>query len=338
MSIKICLVTTLPITSAGGIENIARNIMTFLSKKKDIKITNLYNYTNYSNNISSLFNTYKLSKKIKKNEFDIIHTFDHTAYFYSKDSKPIIHTICSNWDFYFRMMPTTIKNKILRWFLIRMEKKCINNADFCTSDSSFLLNWINKYYDVNITDSKVIYSGVDTNKFKPKKKYESKIKYGLWVGTNPELKGLNIAIQAIKNIKNVNLLVAGVNGKNDEKTKYLGHINPEYMPNIYSQADFLLFPSKFDTVPIVSLEAMSSGLPVIVSTNANVEIMKNGKEGFIIPSFNPIDYRNAIIKLLENDNLIKMGRYARKTAKKYDWQTQSEKYYRVYKNVLNQKF
>jgi glycosyltransferase involved in cell wall biosynthesis len=64
---------------------------------------------------------------------------------------------------------------------------------------------------------------------------------------------------------------------------YLGWVNPELLPAIYSSADLLLLPSKFDTFSCVVLEALSCGLPVIAyRTKGPKDIIMNGINGFLV--------------------------------------------------------
>ena len=72
-----------------------------------------------------------------------------------------------------------------------------------------------------------------------------------------------------KEIKNVKLVFAGT-GPAEEALKkqlpnaiFLGWVDAVKLPEIYSSADLLILPSKFDTFSCVVLEAMSCGLPVI---------------------------------------------------------------------------
>jgi glycosyltransferase involved in cell wall biosynthesis len=44
---------------------------------------------------------------------------------------------------------------------------------------------------------------------------------------------------------------------------FLGWIDAKKLPEIYSSADLLILPSKFDTFSCVVLEALSCGLPVV---------------------------------------------------------------------------
>ena len=126
---------------------------------------------------------------------------------------------------------------------------------------------------------------------------------------------------------NIRLLVVGITGKDDPEIKYLGRVQPIQMPDMYKMADFLIFPSKYESHPIVPLEAMASGLPVIASSTSNTEVIKNGKEGFIV-SGEAENYAKFIEKIFKKQK--QMSSAARKLAVKYAWQNQTKKYFRLY--------
>lgn len=122
--------------------------------------------------------------------------------------------------------------------------------------------------------------------------------------------------------------MVGVSGKNTRDVRYLGRIAPEKMPGIYKSAVALVFPSRYESYPIVPLEAMSSGAPVVVSQSSHVEIIENGREGFVIDSSDPKDYAKALEKAVSRAST--MGKNARKTAEKYDWSKQAKLYAKIY--------
>jgi glycosyltransferase involved in cell wall biosynthesis len=65
--------------------------------------------------------------------------------------------------------------------------------------------------------------------------------------------------------------------------KYLGWVNHGDLPEIYSAADILILPSKFDTFSCSVIEALSCGLPVIAyNTKGPKDIILDGKTGFLV--------------------------------------------------------
>ena len=135
---------------------------------------------------------------------------------------------------------------------------------------------------------------------KAKKKFSyknNKINF-LFVGQLIKRKGLHIILNAFDNLneeerKKVSLSIVG---EGDLKNylrkfmikksfiKYHGFVFGNKLSAIYENSDILIFPSIFDGWGVVPMEAMSKSLSLIISEKAGVsEILKNNKNGFIIP-------------------------------------------------------
>jgi glycosyltransferase involved in cell wall biosynthesis len=64
---------------------------------------------------------------------------------------------------------------------------------------------------------------------------------------------------------------------------YLGWVEHDHLPWIYSAADLLILPSKFDTFSCSVLEAISCGLPVIAyKTKGPKDIIQDHESGFLV--------------------------------------------------------
>jgi len=93
-----------------------------------------------------------------------------------------------------------------------------------------------------------------------------------------------------------------------------------------------------DRFGIVLIEAMASGLPIVVSNIPAVRnIVENGKTGLLVkPSAE--DFAKAIEKLLNSSQLRKkLIKNGLEEAKKYNWDKIVEKYEDVYQNVKEAK-
>ena len=81
----------------------------------------------------------------------------------------------------------------------------------------------------------------------------------------------------------------------------------------FSASDIFMLPTLNDVFPLVTLEAMQSGLPII-STNEGAipEIVIDGHNGFIVPKNDPVALADKIITLINNKDLRKeMGHKGR---------------------------
>ncbi len=85
--------------------------------------------------------------------------------------------------------------------------------------------------------------------------------------------------------------------------------------DIFNTADFFVFPSEFkeECMPLVILEALSTGLPVIASDIGAISTtVSEGENGFLIPSKNPESLALKIEKLIvEKELRLAMGQKSR---------------------------
>jgi glycosyltransferase involved in cell wall biosynthesis len=95
----------------------------------------------------------------------------------------------------------------------------------------------------------------------------------------------------------------------------LGPNSPELMA-LYARADLFTFPTLADTLPLVIMEAMASGLPVITtSVGALREEVEDGISGFLIPPGDANALAEATRRLVTNPQLLRdMSAAARRRA------------------------
>lgn len=148
----------------------------------------------------------------------------------------------------------------------------------------------------NNTDFKVIYNGVDTNKFSFSKGKRDMIRRELNIDTNKhvilhvgrfeEQKNHKFIIEVFneyyKKYPETILLLVGDGILKDEIEKKVSkmkcHENVRFMgirsdvDSIMSSGDLFLMPSLFEGFPVTGIEALSCGLPCVFSTSVTKEI------------------------------------------------------------------
>ncbi|MEM2175526.1 MAG: glycosyltransferase family 4 protein [Candidatus Micrarchaeia archaeon] len=328
-------------TSAGGLENFVSELSNFLIKHnvrvtifnifhKDLeeigqhywmKMIRPYNilpprfrFALYEDYAYSL----KVWRKIRfSNYFDIIHGNSGFCFFQAlfRDRTPFIMTFHGlRKGFHYKVYgPNSRILKCPRYYtLFYSEEFAAKKCDLAIAPSKSVRDELLSIYKVNPAKVKVIYNGVNTDHFRPINRNFSREFLGLpknknyviWVGNNPRLKGLQIATKAVKGLKNVYLLVVGVSGTNFENVIFWGEVqNRELLLILYNAANVLVFPTLYEGFPLVPLEAMACGLPIIISEECPTkEIIRNGVEGFIVKR-EPNFFKEKIKTLLENDKL-----------------------------------
>lgn len=107
---------------------------------------------------------------------------------------------------------------------------------------------------------------------------------------------------------------------------YLGWVDHQAMPEIYSGCDLFLMPSKFDTFGNVVLEAMSCGCPTVAyRTKGPKDIIEHGRNGYLADTREELIHR--AVEYLSNPA---QQRAVKAAAQKRAWDDYSAD------NILNQ--
>ncbi|HPS86316.1 MAG TPA: glycosyltransferase [Spirochaetota bacterium] len=115
----------------------------------------------------------------------------------------------------------------------------------------------------------------------------------LYVGRISDEKGVNelpfIYSRVKEELPDVQLVIAGKGPEEDKlkaampDAKFLGWVEHNSLPDIYSAADILILPSRFDTFGNVIVEAFSCGCPVVsYNTKGPRDIIVNEKSGYLV--------------------------------------------------------
>lgn len=207
------------------------------------------------------------------------------------------------------------------------------------------------------TTVEVIPNGVDDKRFRPSQGGEElKEELGiegnvvLYVSRMSYRKGPHVLLNAFAGIEDATLVMAG-SGEMlpflkaqakflgvDERVRFLGYVPDETLPKLYDMADVFVLPSTTaEAFGIVVLEAMASGVPVIATDVGGIpEIVRESESGLLVPPGNEFELRNAIERLLENEELREFyGKNGRRAVEeKYSWDVVARQVERMYLEVL----
>lgn len=285
------------------------------------------------------FELKKILEKEKPNKVvmlspDPLHVIDNLIiYRHCKRNKIPFSIMVGRWEY----KNTPLKQKITEPFY----KPILRNANklivYGTKSEEWLLNRgvlkskIIKAYNINPE----IYKNFNVKRKKLPEFKNKKIL--LYVGRLIKRKGIDYLIKAFSKIKDKDaiLVIAGggdfyhLGAKSEEyklkelvkelnlekKVIFTGSISSEETKQYYNSAYIFICPSI--TLDVgegwghVIEESMSFGLPVITTdaVGAAYDLIKNGKNGFIIPERNSEELKNKIEKILKDKKLeIKMGK------------------------------
>ena len=256
-------------------------------------------------------------------DYDVIHFHNDVdlsfpLFSFNIPRKKIFHFHCLDTT-YFDYRRNPLAKKIL-----------INSADCFIALSSFLAGYL---LDLGISKDriKILSNGINTDKFNLGA-LEKVSNLLLFVGRLDPKKGLPVLLAALKHVKRpVKLVIIGppstyeeysaslirlmveVKGKTIHEIVYLGKVPVSELVNWYQKASVVILPSIYESFPMVPMEALACGTPVIASNvGAIPEVVRNHENGIIVQPNNPVELANAIEYLLDNESLRKkFGRAGR---------------------------
>jgi UDP-glucose:(heptosyl)LPS alpha-1,3-glucosyltransferase len=106
----------------------------------------------------------------------------------------------------------------------------------------------------------------------------------------------------------------------DSRVRFVGTIGPEMLTAAYGAADAFVFPTAYESFGMVCIEAMSCGLPVVVTRVGGIEdYVTDGVDGILVER-TVNDVCAAMTRLAQDVALRRrLGDQGRATARSYDW-------------------
>ncbi len=233
------------------------------------------------------------------------------------------------------------------------------------ADKIIVISNATKNYVLNLgakpSKVKLIYNGVDLKRFQavPKVKEEMRRKLGIPQnaivvltvrrlvyknGVDTLLESANIAIK--KNPRIVFLVVGKGPDMNSVHTqikqlgietnfKLVGFVPDEELAAYYNTADLFVLPSKSgEGLPLVALEAMACGLPVIATNVGGINEILINKFGRLVPPNNPQALSEAILEFAEIDFTPSKSELRALVEEKYSWNKNVERLIQIYEELI----
>jgi len=200
-----------------------------------------------------------------------------------------------------------LRNKIYFY----LQKFIISRSDHIIAVSKEIKDILILKLNANPEKISVISCGVNTINFIPLKKEHIRRKFNiqlnkkiiLFVGNLGYEKGIDIVYKCAIIMSNVLFILIGKGSKKaaPSNCKLLGII-PNKEINIWMNiSDILFLPSRSEGTPLVVLEAMSCGIPVVASKVGGIpDLIKDGETGYLVESGNLKLYIRKLQDLLRN--------------------------------------
>jgi glycosyltransferase involved in cell wall biosynthesis len=112
------------------------------------------------------------------------------------------------------------------------------------------------------------------------------------------------------------------------------------MAKVYAACDMLLYPTKADNLPLVVLESMACGTPVVASAIGGIpEIITHGSNGYLVTDFDSADAfmsQIAVYREMSEDGRSELAREAHSTVtQRFSMERMQESYMGLYKELMN---
>ena len=119
-------------------------------------------------------------------------------------------------------------------------------------------------------------------------------------------------------------------------TRFMGALYGDDLANAYAAADLFAFPGSEETFGQVVLEAMASGLPVIVPDQGGAQtLVRHGENGFICPTDHGESFATCAAHLhADPDWRQRIGHSARETAAQRPWLSIMQRLDRYYDEAI----
>ena len=184
--------------------------------------------------------------------------------------------------------------------------------------------------------------GVDTNLFSParRKRQDGPFCIG-YVGRLTPEKNVRLLAELEKSLltaghRDFRILVVGDGGERDwlkrhmQKVELAGVLRGDALADAFAAMDVFVFPSQTDTFGLVLLEAMASGVPVVVSPETGARVgISAGTNGFAAGDVQ--EFTEAVVRMMEDRSLQKnMSVAARKFSLAKSWDGVFDQVYEIY--------
>jgi glycosyltransferase involved in cell wall biosynthesis len=201
----------------------------------------------------------------------------------------------------------------------------------------------------------VIFNGADIDEFHPGP--GDRARFGLPEGRTIALfagdirlnrKNLDSVLLAMTGVKDLCLAVAGSVARSPypAMAKALGLEDRVFfldkrkdLNELMRACDFFVFPSRYEGFALVVMEALASGLPVVVTRTTGAAEVVTPDAGFVLEDpEDVVSLRTAMQKLAPDAQLRRdMGAAARRIAERHSWRSKAEEYVDLFERIVARK-
>ncbi len=199
---------------------------------------------------------------------------------------------------------------------------------------------------------RVILNGIDLQEFAPgivdRQKWglPEEVPLALFAGDiRTPRKNLDTILHSLVQVLQLHLLVIGATAGSpypelarslnlENRVHFLGF--RQDVPDLMKAADFLIFPSRYETFGLVVLEAMATGIPVITTATTGAAQLVTPDCGFVLPDSDDtqalVEALNQLVKC-DRQQRQQMGQVARTIAEQHSWANMARNYVNLFEEL-----
>lgn len=304
--------------------------------------------------INSLTWSIKVRRLVRRIKPDVIDAHYITIYGYLAIASGFQPVVLTAWGSDILIAP---KRKRLYRFLT---KYALRKAKLVICDSETVRKELIKLR-VDVSKIRIIYNGIDTQKFSPQRGKEFKNRLGMQgapiiisdrrLGPIYNVEVLIRAIPLIlEHAPQTSFIIAGDGEQRgylaslvsslgvSDNVRLIGWISHDELPNYLASSDIYVSTSLSDSTSLSLQEAMACELaPVVTNLPANREWITDGENGFLVPVKDIQALTDRIIYLIKNEEIrAKFGREGRKIIKqRAEYEEEMGKVEELYQQLVN---
>jgi len=294
------------------------------------------------------------SRGAKRRQFDLYHEPNFMAYRFNGPTVVTVHDL--SWLRYPETQPAARVRE-----MNRVMPQAMKSAAHVLVDSEFVKQEVMEYYGLAEDRITTTLLGVATD-FRPLTAAQCAVvldryrlqhgRYILAVATLEPRKNLASLIAAFEHLpdtlrRRYPLVIAGMRGWGDSvmsdalrkmiargEVRLTGYVPQSDLPKLYAGARMFVYPSLYEGFGLPPLEAMASGVPVIVSNRASLpEVV--GNAGILTEPLDDLRIVQHMRALIEDDALHgHLANAGRLRAKQFTWRRCAMETLAVYRRVI----
>lgn len=303
----------------------------------------------------SLWRTFGITNNLKADGVDIFHGLSNELPLNIRSTG--IPSVVTVHDVIYRRLPDCYKPFDRLLYDYKYGRSC-RNADHIIAVSERTRQDIIEFYNIPPDKITVIYQGCDSQFRKPvsegdkaeiRNRYHLPERYMIQVGTIEKRKNLGLSVKALNGISpDISLVVVGRDHHGYKKEVeriateegvtrriiWLEGVPFKDLPGLYSGAEVVLYPSRYEGFGIPVLEALECGCPVVAATGSCLE-EAGGPDTLYINPDDPNDMIQAVHAILRDPASARlMAEAGRQYARRFRSENMAPKIHALYESLI----